>query len=137
MRRHAPGHTERIGVHHHRTGGTSAPSALPSRLVEYTKVVAAPDGQRYFIVVAPPGSALGDEVMSEGGGGNGLVAIAMGAARFLSNIVRGRWTVTVQPVDERGRAHGPSHREIVANQTTAEQRSEAIVAQVNSGTWQG
>ena len=62
-------------VRHFLLGG---PSQVRTVLVEYVQVVKTPDGRRYTVVTAPPGSAL-DAGGRFGTGGvvGGLVAVGM------------------------------------------------------------
>ena len=101
--------------------------------VKYVQVVVAPSGQQYFVVAAPPGSAIAGDLVPLQLRDAGLV---IGAFRFFANLIRGRWNLAVEEIDERGRAHGAVHKETADDEAAAERRIEAIVAAIQAGSWQ-
>src|SRR5438270_4801686 len=101
--------------------------------VKYVQVVVAPSGQRYFVVAAPPGSAIAGDLFPLQLRDAGLV---IGAFRFFANLIRGRWNLAVEEIDERGRAHGGVHKETADDEAAAERRIDAIVAAIQAGSWQ-
>lgn len=100
--------------------------------MEYVELAETPTGERFTVVVAPPGSALDAGGQFPAGGAlGGLLAIL----RMLFRSSREDWRVAVTPCDVHGRVTGAAHRERVADQEAATTRSQAIVAAIRSGHW--
>lgn len=102
--------------------------------MEYVQLAETPTGERFTVVVAPPGSALdaGDRIPA-GGALGGLIAIVL--VIFRSS--RRGWRVAVTPCDIHGRATGAAHRERVADREAATARSQDIVGAIRTGDWPG
>lgn len=100
--------------------------------MEYVQVSETPAGERFSVVVAPPGSTLdaGGRVPA-GGALGGLIAIV---GVILRSTRRG-WRVAVTPCDIPGRATGATHHERVADREAATTRSQAIVGAIRTGQW--
>lgn len=95
-------------------------------------MVENPAGERFSVVVAPPGSALdAGGRFPIGGAVGGLTAIV--CVIFRSG--RRGWRVAVTPCDNHGRATGAGVRERVADQESATARSQAIVGAIRTGHW--
>jgi hypothetical protein len=102
--------------------------------MEYVQLVETPSGERFSVVVAPPGSILDAGGQFPAGGAlGGLIAVVRVIFR---SSCRG-WRVAVTPCDIHGRATGPGHREHVADQEAAAARSQAIADGIRTGDWPG
>lgn len=100
--------------------------------MEYVQVAENPDGQRYTVVTAPPGS-----VLDAGGrfGAGGVVGALVALGMVVARAARRGWRIAVTPCDRQDRPTGPAHRERVADQEAAEARSAAVVLAIRSGQW--
>lgn len=96
-----------------------------------------PAGERFSVIVAPPGSALdaGSRTLL-GGAVGGLI----GSVGVIFRSSRRDWRVAVTRCDVHGRATGATHRERVADQESAtvdrrpsSPRSEAVTGPVHPG----
>ena len=102
--------------------------------MEYVQLAENPAGERFTVVVAPPGSALDAGGQFPAGGAlGGVIAII----RMLVRSSRRGWRVAVTPCDIQGRATGASHRERVPDEEAATTRSRAIVGAIRTGHWPG
>ena len=100
--------------------------------MKYVQVPETPDGQRYVVVAAPPGSLLDAGAGTPRGGVvGGLLAVTTALLRA----GRRQWRITVQPCDARGRPVGRPHCERVSDQAAAEARAEALVTAIVAGLW--
>jgi hypothetical protein len=119
-------------------GRARAGTALQSRpraktgVVDFVQTAETPDGQRYMVVTAPPGSALDASGGPPAGGIVGAVAALVMV--FIRSGRRG-WRIAVNPCDSRGRPTGTTHRERVADRAAAEARATAVTLAIRDGRW--
>lgn len=100
--------------------------------MDYLRTAESPEGVRYLVVMAPPGSAL-DAGGSAGGGPPPLAALAL----VLFRSMRRGWRIAVARCDVNGRMTGPVHRERVAGEHEAVARTASILARIRAGDWSG
>jgi hypothetical protein len=102
--------------------------------MEYVQLAETPGGERFSVVVAPPGSALDAGGQFPAGGALGsMIAVV----RMIFRSSRRGWRVAVTPCDIHGRATGAAHRERVADEEAATTRAQAIVGAIRTGQFSG
>lgn len=102
--------------------------------MEYVQLAETPGGERFSVVVAPPGSALDAGGQFPAGGALGSMIAVI---RMIFRSSRRGWRVGVTRCDIHGRATGAAHRERVADEEAAMTRWQAILGAIRTGQWPG